>query len=94
MWKEIQKWLYTILTAIAGSVIGGLAVYVNHITDRAAIILITSATIAVFMTATFLLDKLTTWLFYSRRGEVSECSDVEHNQEDHIPSAVSSEAPR
>jgi hypothetical protein len=93
MWKEIQKWLYTILAAIAGSVIGGLAVYVNHITNRVAIILITSATIAVFMTATFLLDKLTTWLFYSRE-EVSECSDVKHNQEDHIPSAISSEAPR
>ena len=93
MWKEIQAWFYTILTAMGGSAIGGLAVYANHITNRTAIILITSATIAVFMTATFLLDKLTTWLFDSRK-EVSECSDVEHNQEDHIPSAVSSEAPR
>jgi hypothetical protein len=93
MWKETRAWFYTILTAMGGGVLGGLAVYVNHINNRTAIILITSATIAVFMTATFLLDKLTTWLFDSRK-EVSECSDVEHNQEDHIPSAVSSEAPR
>jgi energy-converting hydrogenase Eha subunit C len=63
----MRTWLFTLMIAVIGGAIGGLVVYNNHITNRPAIILITSGTIAIYVAGVRWLDILTYRLFRSSR---------------------------
>jgi hypothetical protein len=67
MREDLRAWLFTFIIAVIGGSIGGLVVYNNHITNRPAIILITSATIALYVAGVRWIDILTYRLFSSSR---------------------------